>query len=261
MAQKLYRTPAQRPIQDPTGSANGLARNTNMRAWVEQTEANKGEVFIYEDFGLGFNCAQRQASDETKGAANSLNMATWKVTAIGAHTEAGSVDCSSTNAAGLLVIKTNESNNDYVNIALANDICRPDRAWSFEADFALGDESGLDLGIGVAADVVLTSDAGTAANGALFHRAASGVISCISSIGGTDTTTATTTTPVDNTFIVYGIDYDGIGTLKFYLNGTLVATHTSFVAAQPTRPILEVKNAEGASNTSYCNHIAFYQPM
>ena len=59
----------------------------------------------------------------------------------------------------------------------------------------------------------------------------------------------------------YGIDYDGIGTLKFYLDGTLVATHTSFVSAQPTRPFFEVKNAEGATNNAWCNHIAFYQSM
>ena len=261
MAQKLYRSPSQRPIQEPSGAANGLTHYSNLRRWVEQSEADKGEVLIYEDFGMGFNCVQKKSSDETKTAGNSLTLADWKVMAIGAHTEDGDVSITNVNAAGRLVLNTNDSDNDYLNLAYSNDICRPDRPWSFECELALEDESGQDLSIGVAADVVLLSDVGTAANGAYFHRAATGAISCISSIATADTTTLTTVTPVDATFKTYGIDFDGVGTAKFYLDGTLVATHTSFVSAQPTRPILEIKNAEGASNYAYLNHIAFYQSM
>ena len=186
---------------------------------------------------------------------------TKNVMAIGAHTETGTLEITNVNAEGRLTIKTNDSDNDYVNIALSNDVCRPDRPWSFETTLALADESGTDLGVGVCSDVVLASDAGTPPNGAVFHRAGGGAISCISSIAGTDTTTVTTSTPVDATFMTLGMDYDGIGTLKFYIDGTLVATHTDFVAAQPTRPLVEVKNAEAATNTTSIDHIAFYQSM
>ena len=263
MAQKLYRMPSQRPIQDPRGGANGLARYTSMRAWVEAAEAGKGEIFIYEDFATGFSCSARKASDETKNAWNSWDVSTWKVIAIGAHTETGTIGIVNNTVGGRLELKTNDSADDYTQIATFNDVCRPDRPWSFEASMGLVDVTNTDFGIGVAKDLALLSDAGTSANGCVFQRPghASNNTQCITSEGGTDTTTDSLVAPSDSTFVTYGIDYDGIGTVRYFIDGSVVATHTGFVATSSMRPFFEMKNVGGATATAYLDHIAFYQSM
>ena len=263
MAQKLYTTPATRPIQDPSGTANGLSHYTSMRSWVEQTEAGKGEIFIYEDFAKGFNCAQRKASDETKTAGNSFNVADWKVIAIGAHTEAGGIAVQNVHNNGRITVTTNATDDDYVHLAYFNDICQPSRPWSYEIEVAIADQVEADFAVGVMSDTVLVSaNATTAANGVYFQRVEAAAFSCVTRTGGSaHDLTVSSVTPVNNLYNTLGIDYDGVGTVKFYIDGAVVATHTGFTAAQPTRPAMEITACSAAIATAKVNHIAFYQSM
>jgi hypothetical protein len=180
---------------------------------------------------------------------------------------------------GRLHIKTNEDVGDYVNIAYATDIARTSRAWSFECALALGDQAHTALGIGVAEDATYKkfletvgyatiSVAGGPKNGVLFQRNAGGVINCITSSGGNDVTTVTTVTPTNNVFMAYGIEFNGVDAISFYLNDVEVARQTTsdpstplVIPVGPTRPILEVRNTQAASDNTYIDHIAFFQAM
>jgi hypothetical protein len=259
MAQKLFPSPDARPIQDPSGSANGLTRYTNMRRWVEQTQADKGEIFIYEDFARPFNCIAA-ASGETKSAANSLRTGAWIATADGTHTESCALAFTNVADQGRLTVTTNDTDLDMVHVEYAMDPAVVDRPWSFEVGIAAVAQATTFMGAGVGTTGTGKTATGQGNNTAYFWRSENTVWNCETRTGGSAndaTALAAGYNAVNNAFQSLGLDYDGVGTVKFYIDESLVATH-SWVPGNPMRPFFEVKAGASGGKVIYLSHVALF---
>jgi len=80
-----------------------------------------------------------------------------------------------------------------------------------------------------------------------FEVPAGGVVTCESDDNATDTSAATSTTLVAGTYYVFRIDCTNQSDIKFFINGSRVASGTTFV------------NAASASNSKAQPHIGMYK--
>jgi len=80
-----------------------------------------------------------------------------------------------------------------------------------------------------------------------FEVPAGGIVTCESDDNATDTSAATTTTLVAGTYYVFRIDCTNQADIKFFINGTQVATSTTF------------NNAASAANSKCQPHLGLYK--
>ena len=253
MSQRLYISPDSPPIEPPSGAANGLGHYPALRRQVD--EASEAPLLIYEDFRSSFSCVSMIAT-----AATSFSTSSWQSYAEYAGSGNTVIDSVADVPAGRLSITTAANAADKCTLLWATDVIESDKAWAMECSVAVAAIDKASFMFGAAAAIDETSlDYTVPANVVdtiSFSRIAGEAFKTQSNVGGTDDLNTSTVTPVNSTFNTLGIEYNGQGTAKMFIDDVLVDTFTVCPTAN-MRPVLSLANSDGTANNMLVNHIAF----
>lgn len=149
----------------------------------------------------------------------------WTVTEVGTGSRALG------DAAGGALVVTNAAADDDTNqlqkTGEAFKFATGKPCW-FEARLKVSDPTQADLLVGLA--ITDTTLIGGNTDGANFRLTdGSAALSFVTEKNSTETTTAAVATLVANTYVRLGIFFDGAGSVYAYVDGVLVATHTTNV--------------------------------
>lgn len=254
MAQRVYLSPDSPPIEPPSGTANGLGHYPALRQQID--EASEAPLFVYEDFRKPFAIASTIAT----AATTTFSTASWQSYAEYAGTGNTIIDTVDNIPSGRLSFTTAANAADKVTLMWGSDVIESSKAWAMECSLAVGDITKASFMFGAAAAIDETSlDYTVPANvvdTVSFSRIAGEAFKTQSNVGGTDDLNTSTVTPVNSTFNTLGIEYNGQGTAKMFIDDVLVDTFTVCPTAN-MRPILSLANSDGTANNMLCNHIAF----
>ena len=165
-------------------------------------------------------------------------------------------------AAGQMSLVTAANENDGLLIKYMGDVIDPTKPWSFEAEIIQADITKSDVSIGCSIDQTATTGfavAGASDDAICFTRIGTGNWLAYTSSDGNDTATDTGVAPVNSTAQTLGIDYNGSDTVKFYVDGALVATNTTNITDEAMRPMLGFNAGTAAVATGYVNYMAWHQ--
>ncbi|MCW5776531.1 MAG: hypothetical protein KIS87_08845 [Phycisphaeraceae bacterium] len=157
---------------------------------------------------------------------------TWLVTVVDGGGDNGEIVRVRDHATGgrILEVVTNDADNDYLNVQ-RNGLfyyLGGGAAFYMEFEVAVADADKTDWFVGLAAadtDILggVTDRIGFEVNASSTAQ----LIKCMTEKDSTETSTTTGVTVTDGAFFKCAVWSDGKGTVRFYINGALVASHTA----------------------------------
>ena len=181
----------------------------------------------------------------------------WVVTT----TEAGAGDATEAIAAdeacGALLITNDAADNDLDALQSAEETWRltaGKQTW-FETRLKISDADQMDLFVGLSITDT-TALASTDQCGFLLADG-SAALSAVTLKDSAGTTTSSVATLADSTYVKLGFHYDGISKIKYFVNRSLVATHTTGIPDNENLALtIHVQNGEAVAKT--CTIDYFY---
>ncbi len=181
----------------------------------------------------------------------------WTITT----TEAGAGDATEAIAAdeigGALLITNDAADDDNDQLQLVQDnwkLAAGKRLW-FEARLKISDATQADLFVGLATtDTTLI--AGTTDSVSFRKADGSTALSFVTEDNTTETTTSSVATVAADTYMKLGFYWDGVNTVRAFVNRSLVATHTSNIEQTNKMAIsLALQNGEAVAKTMTVDYI------
>lgn len=180
----------------------------------------------------------------------------WTITT----TEAGAGSATEAIAAdekyGALLITNDDADNDVDNLQLneENWLMEAGKQVWFETRIKVGDVDEADMFIGLAITDTTCRDASDKAGFLLADGSAS--LSCESTKNTTSTTTSAIATLADATYVVLGFHWDGKAKIEYFVNRSLVATHTANICDDENLAVsINLQNGAAAANTITVDYI------
>jgi len=222
------------------GPVRNRPKNEGLRAWYSNLPLGLGETDLIQ-YWNDFLFAQNYSGSD------------WVVTETDANaTQAIAAD----EVGGALLLTNTAADNDIVQLQSAEEwfkLTAGKRAW-FKARFKVSDATQSDLFVGFA-----TTDTSIIAGttDAVGFRKADGSTSLKSlTEDNTTETENTAVTMADDTYVSVAFYWDGIATVRFYVNDSLTASHTANIE-QTNKLALTVclQNGEAVAKTMTVDYI------
>lgn len=180
----------------------------------------------------------------------------WTITTTeggaGAATEAIAGD----EACGALLITNDDADDDVDSLQMNEENWRLSsgkQLWC-EINLKVGDVDEADLFVGLAITDTTPRDASDRIGFSLADGSAA--LSCVSAKNSTATTTSSIATLADATYVKCGFHWDGSSKVEFFINGALVATHSSNIPDDENLAVtLNIQNGAAAANTLTVDYI------
>lgn len=214
-------------------------------------------IVFFDDFVDGWGFEQGDA-DNTGKFSETANLGQWLVTVIDGGTgNADAITCADDGVGGLLSIVNNAANDDAIEMQMNGE------AWQlasgkdvvFEVRMKIDDVSLADWFVGLS--ITDTTVLGGVTDRIGFECPdATGDIDAISEKDSSQTTTDSSKDLADDTFVVLRFETSGTGTVRYYVNGALVAKHTTNIPEdEALTPTICIRNASGAARTMTLDYI------
>lgn len=182
--------------------------------------------------------------------------ADWTITT----TEAGAGDASEAIAAdekyGALLITNDAADNDVDNLQLneENWLLESGKQVWYETRIKVSDADQVDMFVGLAITDTTARDASDKVGFLLADGSAA--LSCLNTKDSTSTTTSSIATIADSTYIVLGFHFDGKSKIEFYVNRSLVATHSTNIPDDENLAVtINLQNGEAVAKTMHIDYI------
>lgn len=180
----------------------------------------------------------------------------WTITT----TEAGAGDATEAIAAdeacGALLITNDDADNDVDSLQMNEENWRLSsgkQLW-LEMRLKVGDVDEADMFVGLAITDTTPRDA-TDRIGFLLADG-SAALSCVNAKNSTATTTSSIATLADATYVKCGLHWDGKNKVEFFINGSIVATHSTNIPDDENLAVtLNIQNGAAAANTLTVDYI------
>lgn len=250
-----------KPIKDVRGLANGLIP-TSAPLLREAFDRPSGDLLIFEDFRNGFSCGEIDGA--TGATTGEIGSHPWRMTVVDGD---GDDDHALyVTDLGELRVLVNNKDNDECAIQWCYEPLTGHGRWACEAKLKLDVAATAALFFGfhnykAAGTIAQTSGLGGAVSGFHMANGVAAVDIVATSDNGTSTTTDTGTDFADDTYVTLSLFHDNKDGTKFYVNGTLAATHTPSQAELGTgdaAPTLAVASATGAVTNCLVDYMAFW---
>lgn len=180
----------------------------------------------------------------------------WTIT----ETEAGAGDAAEAitdGVGGLLLITCDAADDDSVELQKVGEAWKlaSGKACWFEARLKISDATQSDLFVGLNITDTTLIDGTT--DGVSFRKAdGSTALSFVTEKNSTETTTASIHTVVADTFFRVGFYFDGVSTVYGYVNGLLVATHTTNIPDDEELCVsIAIQNGEAVAKTLTLDYV------
>jgi len=151
---------------------------------------------------------------------------------------------------GHLLITTDNADNDGVNLQLKGEAFVPtaSKPLYFGVKLQINDVDQTDILVGLC--ITDTTMLAGMTDGIYFESVdESALISCVTEVGSTETQTDSVGTLVDGADIILEFYAEDATSIKFFINGVLVATHTAGITAEPLTPSIHFLTGETTANT------------
>ena len=217
-------------------------------------------IVLFDDFIDGRSHTPNNASIASgQGKFSELaNLGDWLVTLVDGGGDNGEVIVvADDGVGGLLTLTTNDADNDSIEMQMNGE------AWQlasgkdvvFEVRMKGTDVSEFDWFVGLAITDTTTMTASSDRIG-FECPDSTGDIDAISEKDSTQTTTDSGKDLTDNTFVVLRFETSGTGTVRYYVNGALVAKHTTNIPEdEALTPTICIRNDGAAANTMTLDYI------
>lgn len=178
--------------------------------------------------------------------------AEWTITATEAGAGSASQALSTTEVGGCLLITNDNADNDMVQMQRVGDafkLAASKPLW-FEAKAKVSDATDSDFFVGLS--VTDTSIIASAPSDHVSFLKAddAATVDFKTAKSSTTTTASAVATMVSDTFMRFGFFFDGAGSVRAYINGVLVATHTTNIPdTSNLRVSLAIQNGAAAIKT------------
>lgn len=159
---------------------------------------------------------------------HTYNSGDWTVTVVDGGTDGAATQAIADAAGGVLLCTTDDAENDGVNFQLKGESFKlaSGKALWFEARVAASDATQSDFLVGLA--VTDTDLLGAVTDGVYFRKVdGSASVAFVTEKDSTETSTAAVHTAANATYVRLGFWFDGNGSVFAYVDGVLVATHTT----------------------------------
>ena len=250
-----------KPIKDVRGLANGLIP-TDAPLLREAFDRPSDDLLIFEDFRGGFSCGE--IAGATGATTGEIGSHPWRMTVV----DGGGDDGHSlfvTDVAELYIL-TNDADNDENAIQYCYEPLTGNGRWACEARIKVNTAATCALFFGfhnykAAGTIAQTAGLGGSASGFHMVDGAAAVDIIASSDNGTPTTTDTGTNLADDTYVTLSLFHDNKNGTKFYVNGTLAATHTpsqTDLGTTDAAPTIAFANASAAASNCSVDYMAFW---
>jgi len=222
-------------------------------------------VVYFDDFVTGGYSRDLALSSESDPGAKFSQVADcgeWLVTVVdgdGDNTE--NITCADDAVGGQLAVLTNDKDNDSVEMQLNGESFKAaaGKTLIFETRLKGADVSEFDWFVGLS---ITDTTVMTAASDRIGFECpdSTGDIDAISEKDSTQTTTDTTKDIADNAFVILRVEISGTTKARFFVDGSLVATHTTNIPDdEALTPTVCVRNDGGAANTLTLDYILVTQ--
>ena len=227
--QRIYPDQQGKPVSDVRGLANGLTISGEPLLREAFPSIPATDFRVYEDFRYGFSVREDSAGGDP------VACHPWRLAVLdGDNDNAHSLSLKDNATDAQLYIVTNNKDNDENAIQYSYEPLTGGKKFGAEVKLKVSDISASALFFGfhnfkAAGTIAQTAVLGGVASGFHVPDGATGVILKASSDNGTLTQTdldgTTGGTMTDDTFVTLSLFNNG-DTTKFYVDGTLAATHT-----------------------------------
>ena len=175
----------------------------------------------------------------------------------GGGDDAHAIVCADDGVGGLLVVSTDDADNDLINMQLNGESFQlaTNKKTIFEVRMHIEDVDVVDWFVGLAITDTSVQAACTDRLGFACEDN-TGDIDAISEKDSAQTTTDTTKDLVDSTFVILRFEAIGTDLVRFYVDGSLVATHTTNIPAdEALTPTICIRNAHASIQTMTLDYI------
>ena len=222
--------------------------STRSQASARWAAFNPPEIFVIED---DFDAAGYVAANAATKFSETADGGEWLVTNIDGGTDNGeTIVVGDDNHGGVLVITTNDANNDATSIQLNGEsiALSAGRRIHYSTRVKIGDVSTTDWAFGLA---VADTDILGGVTDALMFRCpdATGDIDTVAEKDSTETAADSTVDAADDTFQKFEIIIVGTTTATFMIDGVVVANVTTNLPDdEAMSPFFTVRNASAAAS-------------
>ena len=212
---------------------------------------------FFDDFidGWGF---EGNDADNTGKFSETANLGQWLVTLVDGGSDNGEViACADDAAGGYLTMTTNDADDDSIEMQMNGEAWKlaTGKTLVFEVRMKGADVSEFDWFVGLA---ITDTTVMTAVTDRIGFECpdSTGDIDAISEKDGSQTTTDSAQDLADDTFVTLRFEAEGTGKVRYYVDGSLVATHTTNIPEdEALTPTICIRNASGAARTMTLDYI------
>ena len=212
---------------------------------------------FFDDFidGWGF---EGNDADNTGKFSETANLGQWLVTLVDGGSDNGEViACADDAAGGYLTMTTNAADDDSIEMQMNGEAWKlaTGKTLVFEVRRKGADVSEFDWFVGLS---ITDTTVMTAASDRIGFECpdSTGDIDAISEKDGSQTTTDSAQDLADDTFVTLRFEAEGTGKVRYYVDGSLVATHTTNIPEnEALTPTICVRNDGAAANTMNLDYI------
>ena len=219
---------------------NAASSNLATRDWFQELPIGKGPEVVeyYNDFLFA---GDYSASD-------------WVVT----ETDAGATQAIAADEVnGALLLTNTAADNDIVQLQSAEEwtkLSAGKRLW-FETKLKVSDATQSDIFVGLATTDT-TIIAGTTDSVGFRKADGSAAVEALTEDNTSETTTASVATLANSTYVTLGFYWDGVSKVRFYVDRSLVATHTSNIEQTNKLALtLTLQNGEAVAKTMTIDYL------
>ena len=215
---------------------------------------------FFDDFIEGRSFTTNNASvASAQGKFSELaNMGDWLVTLVDGGTDNGEVIVIADDAAGgHLTLTTNDADDDSIEMQMNGEAWKlaTGKTLVFEVRMKGADVSEFDWFVGLA---ITDTTVMTAVTDRIGFECpdSTGDIDAICEKDSSQTTTDSAQDLADDTFVTLRFEAEGTGKVRYYVDGSLVATHTTNIPEnEALTPTICVRNDGAAANTMTLDYI------
>ena len=218
-------------------------------------------IVFFDDFLAGGFVKDLALSSESDPGAKFSAVADcgeWLCTIVdGGGDDGHAIACADDAVGGWLAITTDDADNDSIEMQLNGESFQlaTNKKTIFEVRMKGADVSEFDWFVGLAITDTTTMTASSDRIG-FECPDSTGDIDAISEKDGSQTTTDSGKDLADNTFVVLRFEADGTDTVRYYVDGSLVATHTTTIPEdEALTPTICIRNDGAAANTMTLDYI------
>jgi len=184
----------------------------------------------------------------------------WTLTAVEAGAGSAAVALAD-QAGGVLTLTNDAADDDSINFQKKGENYKlaTGKRLYYEARAKLSDATQSDFVIGLC--ITDTTLIAGMSDGVYFAKAdGSAAVKFTTEKDSTETNTASVHTLADDTWVRFGFAFDGSGTVRGYVNGTLVATHTTNIPDDEELAVsFAVQNGEAVAKVMSLDYVKIVQ--